>query len=287
MAYVAYGALPTATGLLFGVKPAVLAIIAAAVWKLGRAAVKNTLLALLGAAVLGLYLWIGQELALLLGSGALGVALARRSSPPPAPPAGAAPGAACLLWLAPAAVAGATPATPWAVGLYFLKIGSVLFGGGYVLLAFLQDGLVRQHGWLTEQQLLDAVAVGQFTPGPVFSTATFIGYVIAGWPGAIAATVGIFLPSFFFVWATHPVVPRLRKSAWAGGFLDGVNVGSVALMTGVCLQLARTTFTMWPSVLIALLALFILLRTRLNAAWLIAGAAALGLLLQGSASTAP
>jgi chromate transporter len=327
--YVATGTLPAAQGVMAGIKPAVLAIIAAAVWQLGRKAVKNTVLALLGAAVLGLYLWQGHELALLLGSGVLGILLGRtqwtvRSAThtSPTPPettleartseaegerqqpesthgaaAGAAPTARATGPLRAAAVPLALVSlvffvafvfsplrhavpTPTAIGLFFLKIGSVLFGGGYVLLAFVREGLVQQYGWLTEQQLLDAVAVGQFTPGPVFSTATFIGYLIAGVPGAVAATVGIFLPSFFFVWATHPLVPRMRASAWASGFLDGVNVGSVALMAGVCLQLGRSTLTTWPAALVALVALVIVLRTRVNSAWVLLAAALLGPLLR-------
>ena len=269
-AYVAYGSLPQAQAVLIGIKPAVLAIIAAAIGRLGRGAVKSAPLALLGAVALALYLWRGDPLALLLGSGGVGVLLAR--------PRRRAATHAALLWLAPVATpaAAAAGATPWGLGLFFLKIGSVLFGSGYVLLAFLQEGLVQHRGWLTQPQLLDAVAVGQFTPGPVFSTATFIGYVVAGLPGAAAATLGIFLPSFLFVWATHPLVPRLRRSAWAGGFLDGVNVGAIALMAGVSLQLAIGTLTSWQAWLIAALALPVAAWTRFNAAWVILAGALLG-----------
>lgn len=266
--YTTYGSLPQAQGALSGIKPAVLAVVAAAVWRLGRTAVKNGALALLGAVVVALYLWRGHELSLLLGSGIVGVLISR---PRPAPPARM----SALLWLAPAAV-GASPASPWAVGLFFLKMGCVLFGGGYVLLAFVQEGLVRQHHWLTQQQLLDAIAVGQFTPGPVFSTATFIGFLIAGFPGAAAATIGIFLPSFFLVWATHPLVPRLRRSSWAAGFLDGVNAGAVALMAGVCIQLALGSLSGWHAWLIAGLALAMVLGTQTNSAWVILTGALLG-----------
>jgi chromate transporter len=274
-AYVAYGSLPQAQAVLTGIKPGVLAIIAAAIWRLGRGAVKSVPLGLLGAVVLALYLWRGVPLVLLLGSGAVGVLLAGAHRRAPT-------GAAALLWLAPATTASsmngtaaATP-TPWGLGLFFLKIGSVLFGSGYVLLAFLQEGLVHQRGWLTPQQLLDAVAVGQFTPGPVFSTATFIGYLVAGLPGAALATVGIFLPSFLLVWITHPLVPRLRRTLWTGGFLDGVNVGAIALMAGVSAQLAIGTLTTWPSWLIAALALPIVIWSRLNSAWVILAGALLG-----------
>jgi chromate transporter len=168
------------------------------------------------------------------------------------------------------------------LGLYFLKIGSVLFGSGYVLLAFLQHGLVEHYHWLSSQQLVDAIAVGQFTPGPVFSTATFIGYVIAGVPGALVATAGIFLPAFFFVWATHPLVPRLRAARWSAGFLDGVNAGSVALMAAVLFQLAMETLHTWPAWLIAALSLVVVFRTRLNTAWLVLGGALLGVTLTGA-----
>jgi chromate transporter len=272
-AYVAYGSVPQAAGLLAGMKPAVLAVIAAAIWKLGRGAAKNVPLTILGFGVFGLYLWRGDELALLLGSGVVGILLARAR--PPAVPRVA------LIWLSLAAPLAVVTATPWRLGLYFLKIGSVLFGSGYVLLAFLQEGLVSHYHWLTQQQLLDAVAVGQFTPGPVFSTAAFIGYVIAGLPGAAAATFGIFFPSFLFVWITHPWVPRLRRSPWAAGFLDGINVGSVALMAAVCLELARGALTSGVTWLIAALALVVVLRTRLNSAWVILGGALIGLVLKG------
>ncbi len=316
-AYVSYGALPAAAGVLAGIKPAVVAIIAAAVWKLGRAAAKRRPLALLGVVVLGLYLWQGQELALLLGSGLLGMIFSRATGkaatkdtkstkdtkePQRTPSTGESPaateggknehGRARALSFLPLSFVSFVffvsfvvypiasrhgTATPAAVGLFFLRIGSVLFGSGYVLLAFLREGLVIHHGWLTQRQLLDAVAVGQFTPGPVFSTATFIGYLIAGVPGAVAATVGIFLPSFFFVWATHPLVARLRTTPWTAGFLDGVNIGSVALMAGVTAQLALGTLTDWRAGLIAVLALAVVLKTRLNAAWVILGGALLGL----------
>jgi chromate transporter len=145
-----------------------------------------------------------------------------------------------------------------------------------VLLAFLQQGVVEHYGWLTRQQLIDAIAVGQFTPGPLFSTATFVGYVAAGPPGAAAATIGIFLPSFCFVGLTHSLVAKLRASSWAGGFLDGVNVGSLALMAAVTLQLARAGFHRWPSVAIAVVALALLLRTRANTAWIVLGSAIVG-----------
>jgi len=165
------------------------------------------------------------------------------------------------------------------LGLFFLKVGAVLFGSGYVLVAFLEGGLVHDYGWLTQQQLLDAIAIGQFTPGPVLSAATFIGYVISGVRGAVVSTVAIFLPSFFFVAALNPIVPRLRRSSWTSAFLDAVNVSSVALMLAVIVKLGQATLTGFPAWLIALAALGVSFRWKVNATWLILGGAAVGWVL--------
>jgi len=160
--------------------------------------------------------------------------LATRAGQKGAPAAAAVTVTGAMLGAAPpatavtAAAAAAAPVTLWALTGFFLKVGSVLYGSGYVLLAFLRSDLIQRWGWLTDQQLMDAIAVGQFTPGPVFTTATFIGYLVAGVPGALLATLGIFLPSFIFVAASSPLIPRIRRSAWAGSFLDGVNVASLA-----------------------------------------------------------
>jgi len=162
--------------------------------------------------------------------------------------------------------------------LFFLKVGAVLYGGGYVLLAFLEQGLTRQHAWLTHQQLLDAVAIGQFTPGPVLSTATFIGYILGGAPGAAVATVAIFLPSFFYVSLLAPVLFRLRQSAWMAAFLDSVNVCAVALMTGVTFRLAIDALRGWPTWVIGAAALGVLLRWKVNPALVVLGGGAAGLL---------
>jgi chromate transporter len=183
---------------------------------------------------------------------------------------------------APAAAAtvvagGGASVSLWALTGFFLKVGSVLFGSGYVLLAFLRGDLVQRWGWLTDQQLMDAIAVGQFTPGPVFTTATFIGYVVAGVPGAILATLGIFLPSFVFVAASSPLIPRLRRSARAGRFLDGVNVASLGLMTTVTWQLGRAALIDWVTVGTALVATVLVFRLRVNSAWLVLGGAVVGL----------
>ncbi|MBI4735841.1 MAG: chromate transporter, partial [candidate division NC10 bacterium] len=159
--------------------------------------------------------------------------------------------------------------------------GSILFGSGYVLLAFLRADLVQRWGWLTDQQLMDAIAVGQFTPGPVFTTATFIGYVVAGVPGALLATWGIFFPSFTFVAASNPLIPRLRRSPWAAGFLDGVNVASLGLMATVTWQLGRAALVDGVTAGLGVVAAVLVFWLRLNSAWLVLGGALVGLVTKG------
>jgi chromate transporter len=176
-----------------------------------------------------------------------------------------------------AAVAASVPVSLWSLTTFFLKVGSILFGSGYVLLAFLRADLVQHWGWLTDQQLIDAIAVGQFTPGPVFTTATFIGYVVAGFPGAILATIGIFLPSFLLVAASYPVIPRLRRSSWAAGFLDGVNAASMGLMAAVTWQLGRAALVDGVTVGLGLVATLLVFRLRVNSAWLVLGGGVVGL----------
>ena len=179
-----------------------------------------------------------------------------------------------------AALAATTPAPAtfglWPLFLVFAKIGAVLFGSGYVLIAFLRADLVERLHWLTDRQLVDAIAVGQITPGPVFTTSTFVGYVLAGGPGAFAATVGIFLPAFVFVAASGPLVPKLRASRVAGAVLDGVNVASLALMTVVTFQIARTALVDWITVVVAAAAAIALVRWRVNSTWLVASGALIG-----------
>jgi chromate transporter len=165
------------------------------------------------------------------------------------------------------------------LGFFFLKVGAVLFGGGFVLVAFLEGGLVHDYGWLSQQQLLDAIAIGQFTPGPILSTATFIGYLLSGIPGALIATIAIFFPSFFFVAALNPVVPRLRQSSWTSAFLDAVNVSSVALMLAVTVKLSQTALVSWSNWAIAVAAVGAIFLWKLNGFWLILGGATLGWLL--------
>ena len=164
--------------------------------------------------------------------------------------------------------------------MFFLKVGAVLYGSGYVLVAFLEGGLVKEYGWLTSQQLLDAIAIGQFTPGPVLSTATFVGYVVAGIAGALVATVAIFLPSFLFVLILNPFIPRLRSSKHMSAFLDAVNASAVGLMAAVVIHLGRSAVVDWRGLVIAGVALAVGIRFKLNAAWLVAGGSVTGWLLQ-------
>jgi chromate transporter len=274
--YVRYGTLPAATWLLYGVIPVIIAVIAHAIWALGRAALKGPLLAGVGGAVLLLALAGGNELALLFGGGAVVVLvrLARRQAAAAAALAAALGAPAVALGQGAAAGGGASLATLF---LTFLKIGAVLYGSGYVLIAFLRNDFVNRLGWLTDRQLLDAIAIGQVTPGPVFTTATFVGYLVAGGPGAILATIAIFLPSFVFVALSHPLLPRIRGSRGAAAFLDGVNVAALGLMAAVAWQLARTAIVDLLTAGLMLITLALLIRTRVNSAWLVFGGAAAGL----------
>ncbi len=290
-AYVRYGALPQAASLLDGMKPAVVAIVAQALYGLGRSVLKTPAMAVAAAAATALSLLGVDVLALLLGCGALFAvwrawALHRADGTsgvrglaalvPAVLGGGVKPGAAARASAGVATAAGAVALLP--LFLVFLKAGAVLFGSGYVLLAFLRADLVQRFHWLTEAQLLDAIAVGQVTPGPVSTTATFIGYVLAGAPGAAVATAGIFLPAFVFVAFSGLLLPRLRRSRIAGAFLDGVNAASLGLMAAVTVELGRAALSGWFPLLIGLVCAVCLFRFRLNAAWLILGGAAAGLL---------
>jgi chromate transporter len=297
-AYVRFGSLTQAVSVLAGIKAAVIAVIAIAIWRLGKTAVKGLGLAALGGLSLAAFFLGVNPIVILFGGGLLGM-LARRAwsfrssaavmiSPllSRRPFSVSMAGGTWSLWLRSLGAiavgsAGATVARPsvYRIGLFFLKVGAVLYGGGYVLLAFLEQGLVQQHAWLTHQQLLDAVAIGQFTPGPVLSTATFIGYILGGVPGAAVATVAIFLPSFFYVALLAPVLFRLRQSAWMAAFLDSVNVCAVALMGGVTFRLAADALRGWSSWIIALVALLVLLRGKVSPAWVVLGGGIVGLLL--------
>lgn len=285
-AYVRYQTLPQTSALLFGVKPVVIAIILSAVIRLGRTAIKTPWLALLGLAVLVLGLRGVNEIVLLLGGGAAGILWSTLRRGRLGPSGLGLLGVMGLIAVLPIVVGavGSDPSGSWvspppslrAVGLYFLKIGSVLFGSGYVLIAFLRGDLVVNYRWLTELQLLDAVAIGQLTPGPVSSTATFIGYLLAGGVGALVATAGIFLPSFLFVLATNPLIPRIRRSATAASFLDAVNVSSIGLMAAVSVELAAAALKGWAGWAIGLAAVVGLVKFRLNPAWLVVGGAVAG-----------
>jgi chromate transporter len=270
--YVKVGALPAAAALLYGVKPVVIAVVLQALWRLGRSAVKTRWLAVVGVAAL-LATWFGANELIVLAAGALlaAASLPNRTSPRTA-----------LLAAPFAASAAAAPAVAlWPLFGVFLKIGAVLFGSGYVLLAFMRADLVERFHWINEHQLLDAVAVGQLTPGPVFTTATFVGYVVAGAPGAAVATLGIFLPAFFFVAISAPLLPRLRRSPLAGVVLDGVNVASLALMAVVTWQLAGSALVDAVTLGIAGASAFLLIRFRVNSAWLVLAGA-----ITGAAATA-
>jgi chromate transporter len=275
-AYVRFGTRPEAASLFYGVKPVVIAIVLQALARLGRTAMKTRgllALALVGAA---LNLCGVDELLVLFGSGlvvsAVRLAATRRDR------LEARLVAAVPLAAVPAGVAAAAPFGLWPLFLFFAKVGSVLFGSGYVLLAFLRADLVERWHWMTESQLLDAIAVGQVTPGPVFTTATFIGYLLGGTAGAVVATVGIFLPSFVFVAASGPLMPRLRRSATAGAFLDGVNAASLALMGVVTWQLARASVVDVPTAVLAAASIAVLIRFRINSTWIMLAGAAFGLL---------
>jgi chromate transporter len=273
-AYVRYGSAPQAAGLLYGIKPVVIAIILHALWKLGKNALRAPLPAAVALGVLTLFFLGVHEIALLFGGGVV-VMVARnlrrlRAAPLPAL-------LAPLGGLAVPSAAAAAFSLP-VLFLTCLKIGAVLYGSGYVLLAFLRADFVQRLGWLTDQQLLDAVAIGQITPGPLFTSATFIGYVLAGIPGGLLATLGIFLPSYVFVALSNPLIPRLRASRWVSGLLDGVNASSLALMAGVTWQLGKASLVDPLTAAVAAMALFLLVRLKLNSTWLILGGALLGLL---------
>ena len=264
--YVRFGALPQTVGILAGIKPVVIAIVMQAIWNLGRRAVKSPWLAVLG---------VGSLVAVALGVNELvvlavaGVLAAMRVAEPRAN--------ARFAGVVAAGVASPTTLGVWPLFLVFAKIGAVLFGSGYVLIAFLRADLVERLHWLTDKQLIDAIAVGQVTPGPVFTTATFVGYVLAGGGGAAVATIGIFLPAFVFVALSGPLVPRLRGSRVAGAVLDGVNVASLALMTEAAGQIARTAISGWISIVILVATIVLLVRTKINSAWLVLASAAIGL----------
>jgi chromate transporter len=277
-AYVRFGSLPKVEGILYAIKPAVVAIVIQALGKLGRTGVRTTLLAAIAVLAAGLSLLGVNPVLVLLFAGLLSAALAMKNR------LVSAAGFPKMVGL-PKVIAGAMvlmatgAAFPVGLGrlfLSFLKVGSVVFGSGYVLLAFLQAEFVERLHWLTDKQLIDAVAVGQFTPGPLFTTATFIGYVLAGWTGALVATVGVFLPGFALVALSGPLIPRLRRSAEAAAALDGVVAGSLALMAVVTWQLGKASIVDRTTLIVFGVSLIALLWLRVNSAWLVLAAAVFG-----------
>ena len=289
--YVTYGALPQINWLFYGIQPVVVAIVAQAIWNLGRTVFKGWLALLVALLVLALY-FLGVNVLILLFGGALlfgGLHWLRthwKSHKPPVLSLGLpasllgmrASWRVALPTIGATVLAGGTSFSLALLFLTFLKLGTVIYGSGYTLLAFLRTDLVENLHWLTDKQLLDAISIGQFTPGPVFTTATFIGYIIGGLPGALLATLGIFLPSFVFIPLIHPLARRLRKSSWTATLLDGVNAAALALMTGVLFQLGQHALIDILTGAIALVSFVILLRFKLNSFWLILVGAALGML---------
>ena len=270
-AFVKYGQLPAVEPFIYGIKPAVIAIIISAAYRLGKKAIKNNLLAALGILTLIACLFGVNEIVALFACGFLGLAI----------------------HLAKSSKASANSVAPLLLPIFFakinigsvkilltfLKVGAILYGSGYVLFAYLDTELVA-NGWLTRQELLDAVAVGQFTPGPVLSTATFIGYQMNGIYGALAATIGIFLPSFLFVLLLNPLIPKMRKSKWISAFLDAVNVAAVALIIAVCIEMGKETLTDWRTIAIAVASLVVVFGfKKLNSAYIVLSGAILGFLL--------
>jgi len=287
-AYVRFGSMPQVAGALYGIKPVIIAVVVQALWRLWPSAARTRRLVFLTvaattAALLGL-----DEIAILFATGLLTIALYlidKRVQPRDGLTASAVatlPALPTITAIARATTLAGVAAAPFSLGtmfLLFVKIGAVLFGSGYVLIAFLQADFVDRLHWLTRGQLLDAVAVGQFTPGPVFCTATFIGYLLGSSTGAIVATIGIFLPAFVFVAISGPLLPRLRRSPLAGAFLDGVNAASLALMIAVTYELGREAIVDLTTVMLAILGAVGLIRFSLNSAWLVLAGGLIGALL--------
>jgi chromate transporter len=270
--YVRFGSLPQMAGALWGIRPVVVAIVLQAVWRLGSTAIRDRSALVIGVVAAALNLAGLAPVWVLLVAGLAVVSVRGRGEG----------GVIALLPISPAAAGAAgSPVALTSLFLVFLKIGALVFGSGYVLLAFLRTDLVERLRWLTEQQLLDAVAVGQVTPGPVFTTATFIGYLLAGARGAAVATVAVFLPAFLLVAASGPFVSRLRESRLVAPLLDGVTVGALALMVVVTWQLARAAVVDAATAGLLLASVLVLWRFRPNSTWLVLGGSGIGLLLRG------
>ena len=275
--YVHYQTVPQVGWLLYGVKPIIVAVVLQALWKLGKKAAKDLPTTVVGVIATVAYFAGLNEVLLLLVAG-LAVMLIKVWPNRGGTSAALLLPVTDLLAQSSSVTSGVTAVSVgWAsVFLFFLKVGAVLYGSGYVLLAFLQRDLVDSNQWITSQQLLDAVAIGQITPGPVFTTATFVGYLIAGNGGAIAATIGIFLPAFLLVGLVNPWVPKLRRSPWASAFLDGVNAASLGLMAGVTYILARAAVVDISTLVLAFVGAIAIFRFKINAAWLVLAGGILG-----------
>jgi len=275
-AYVTYGSIPEVGWVLYGVKPVVIGIVIEALWKLGRKGIKGPTTAIVGIGIAALYILGFNEIALLFGGAA--VVLLIHGGRHYLKHGLAAFATIPVLSQMPLTTlfTSVVPFSQTTLFLSFLKIGSVLFGSGYVLLAFLRSEFVVRLGWLTNQQVLDAVVAGQITPGPVFSSATFVGYLLGGWPSALLATLGIFLPSFLFVGLLSRILPYVRKSPWAATFLDGVNTASLGLMAGVTVQLGQTAIIDIFTIVVLLATLLVIFRLKVNPIWLIIGSGLLG-----------
>ncbi len=286
-AYVHFGKLTAVSGILYGIKPVVIAVVLQALWGLGRTAIKTRFIAAVGLISIGLAACGLHPLLLLLIAGGAVILTeqtirsgVRTEFAPLSILRSAVRWPKSLTAAISAASAAVAPLSLGSLFLVFLKFGAVIFGSGYVLLAFLRADLVIHRGWLTDAQLIDAIAIGQVTPGPVFTTSTFIGYLLRGIPGAFVATVGIFLPAFLLVAASGPLLPRIRQSKIAASFLDGVIIASLALMALVSWQLGRASIVdVWTAILFAV-SLLCLLLFRLNSAWLILVGALAGLLIR-------
>ena len=267
--YVEYGSTPQVSWLLYGVKPVVIAIVLQALWELGRKAIKGKLTLAIGIACIVLYFVGINEVVLLFAGGFTLMLIQNRTRLREAKPY-------ILLPLLPTLATAPVSFSLSTLFLTFLKIGAILYGSGYVLVAFLRADFVERLGWLTEQQLIDAIAIGQITPGPLFTSATFIGYLLGGVPAALIATLGIFLPSYVFVVISNPIIPKLRGSPWAGSLLDGVIVASLGLMAAVTFQLGQASLIDLPTLVIFGLSAVLLIRYKVNTTWLIAGGALIG-----------
>ena len=277
LAYTRYGYLPEVSGILYGIKPVIIAVVLQALIRLGKSAVKDIYTGVIGTIVIVLSFLGFHELFLLAFSGIIIMLIKNMNKLSKSK-------MLTLLPILPIASVVNTDITKSYMGLSdlfftFLKIGSVLYGSGYVLLAFLETIFIEKYGVLTSGQLLDAVSVGQFTPGPVFTTATFVGYMIQGLPGAILATIGIFLPSFLLVGLLNPLIPKLRSSSFIAALLDGINVASWGLMAVVSWKLGASALVDMPTIIIALVAYFILFKYKINSAWFVISGGIAGLII--------